>query len=262
MRNVGEWVRRMLAGRQCTVSRHKRRSASRQLIAADRHTDEFLAMLGHELRSPLASVTHAVRILRSQKGETPVPDRTQALIERQVHRMTQLVDDLLDVSRISRGRLYLQRERMDLRVLVRNAIETVEADINERHHKLTTSIPDVPVWLRADSRRLEQVFVNLLANASKYTDRGGEIGVSVRTCDGHAVVDFRDSGIGIAQDALPHIFDLFKQANEGDPHSGSGLGIGLTLVRDLVELHGGSVTANSAGPQKGSEFEVRLPLED
>lgn len=261
MRNVAEWIRRVLVGRQCTALRHKRRSAAEHLIAVDRHTDEFLAMLGHELRSPLASVTNAVRVLRSQNGETPAPERAQALIERQVHRMTQLVDDLLDVSRISRGRLHLQCERLDLRVLVSNAIETVESDINERHHKLTNSIPDVPVWLQADSRRLEQVFVNLLANASKYTDWGGEITVSVRTCAGQAVVHIRDSGIGIAPDALPHIFDLFKQANEGDPRSGSGLGIGLALVRDLVELHGGSVTANSAGPRMGSEFEVRLPLE-
>ena len=218
-------------------------------------------MISHELRSPLASVTNAVRILRSQNGDSPAPERAQALIERQVRRMTQLVDELLDVSRISRGRLYLQRERMDLRILVGNAIETVESDINLRRHELTTSIPPVPVWLQADSRRLEQVFVNLLSNAAKYTDAGGEIAVSVRVREGQAIVDVRDSGIGIAPEVLPHIFDLFRQVNEGHPRSSSGLGIGLALVRDLVELHDGSVSASSAGARKGSVFTVHLPLD-
>ena len=232
-----------------------------ELATANRRKDEFLAMLGHELRSPLAAIQNAVRLLSSQTGETPPRQRTQALIERQVRRMTQLVDDLLDVSRISHGRLHLQRERIDLRAVVSNAIETLEADINERHHRLTTALPDAPVWLQADPWRLEQVFVNLLANASRYTDAGGELAVRVDTRDGQAVVGIRDSGIGIAPDALPHIFDLFKQADEAAPHSKSGLGIGLALARNLVELHGGSVTAASAGIGQGSEFTVRLPRE-
>jgi len=229
-----------------------------ELTTANRRKDEFLAMLSHELRSPLAAIQNAVRLLSSQTGETPPRQRTQALIERQVRRMTQLVDDLLDVSRISHGRLHLQRERIDLRVVVSNAIETLELDINERH-QLTTALPDAPVWLQADPWRLERVFVNLLANASRYTDAGGELAVWVHTRDGQAVVGVRDSGIGIAPDALPHIFDLFKQADEAAPRSKSGLGIGLALVRNLVELHGGSVTAASAGIGQGSEFTVRLP---
>jgi signal transduction histidine kinase len=230
-----------------------------ELATANRRKDEFLAMLSHELRSPLAAIQNAVGLLSSQTGETPPRHRTQALIERQVRRMTQLVDDLLDVSRISHGRLHLQRERIDLRVVVSNAIETLESDIKERHHQLSTALPDAPVWLQADPWRLEQVFVNLLANASRYTDAGGELAVWVHTRDGQAVVGVRDSGIGIAPDALPHIFDLFRQADEAAPRSKSGLGIGLALVRNLVELHGGSVTAASAGIGQGSEFTVRLP---
>lgn len=230
-----------------------------ELTTANRRKDEFLAMLSHELRSPLAAIQNSVRLLSSQTGETPPRQRTQALIERQVRRMTQLVEDLLDVSRISHGCLHPQRERIDLRVVVSSAIETLELDINERHQQLTTALPDAPVWLQADPWRLEQVFVNLLANASRYTDAGGELAVWVHTRDGQAVVGIRDSGMGIAPDALPHIFDLFKQADEAAPRSKSGLGIGLALVRNLVELHGGSVTAASAGIGQGSEFTVRLP---
>jgi signal transduction histidine kinase len=235
------------------------RLRAKELVNANRRKDEFLAMLSHELRSPLAAIQNAVRLLSSQTGETPARQSTQALIGRQVRRMTQLVDDLLDVSRISHARLRLQRERIDLRVVVSNAIETLESDINERHHQLSTALPDAPVWLQADPGRLEQVFVNLLANASRYTEAGGELAVWVHTRDGQAVVGIRDSGIGIAPDALPHIFDLFKQADEATPRSKSGLGIGLALVRKLVELHAGSVTAASDGIGQGSEFTVCLP---
>jgi signal transduction histidine kinase len=232
-----------------------------ELAAANRRKDEFLATLSHELRSPLGSIRHAVHVL-GQRAEAPVQQRMRALIERQLGRMTHLVDELLDVSRISNGRLYLHRERIDLRVVVRNAIETLESDINERKHRLSTRLPDAPVWLRADPRRLEQVFVNLLANASRYTDAGGELTVWIHTKDGQAVVRVRDSGIGVAAEALPHIFDLFKQGNAADPHSRAGLGVGLAVVRNLVELHGGRVVAASAGVGRGSEFTVCLPTEN
>ena len=208
---------------------------------------------------PLASIQNAVHLLSAQTGETPARQGAQALIERQVRRMTRLVDDLLDVSRISHGRLRLRRERIDLRLVVGNAIETLQSDIKERNHKLAVALPDAPVWLQADPWRLEQVFVNLLANASKYTDAGGELAAWMHTRDGQVVVRIRDSGIGIAPDALPHIFDLFRQTDEAAARSRSGLGIGLALVRNLVEAHGGSVTAGSAGLGKGSEFTVRLP---
>jgi len=233
-----------------------------ELAIANRRKDEFLAILSHELRSPLASIQNAIRLLRGQAGEASAPQRTQTLLERQVRRMTQLVDDLLDVSRISHGRLHVKHERIDLRIVVSNAIEALESDIKERHHQLTTVLPDAPVWLQADPSRLEQVFVNLLANASKYTDEGGEVAVAVHARAGHAIVRIRDSGMGIAPDALPHIFDLFKQADEAAPRSKAGLGIGLAVVRNLVELHGGSVTAASAGIRQGSEFTVRLPTQD
>lgn len=230
-----------------------------ELASANRSKDEFLAMLSHELRSPLASIGYALALLREPAGEASARQRMQALIERQLGRVTQLVDELLDVSRITNGRLHLQRERVDLRVVVINAIETLESDLNERNQQLAIKLPDAPMWLQGDQCRLEQVFVNLLANASRYSDAGGSLAVCVHEGDGEAVVRIRDSGIGIAPNALPHIFDLFKQANEADPRSKVGLGVGLAVVRRLVELHDGSVTAVSAGCGQGSEFTVRLP---
>jgi two-component system, sensor histidine kinase len=231
-----------------------------ELAHANRCKDEFLALLSHELRSPLASIHYAVSLMGKQMGEAPEQQRMQALIERQLHRMTHLVDELLDVSRITSGRLHLQRERLDLRDIMRNAIETLESNINERHHRLTVDLAHTPVWVEGDSCRLEQVFVNLLANASRYTDAGGELAVSVHTHEGQVVVRVRDSGIGIAPEALPHIFDLFKQAHEGDPRSRDGLGVGLAVVRNLIELHGGTVAATSAGSGHGSEFTIRLTM--
>jgi signal transduction histidine kinase len=239
----------------------KARLRVEELAAVNRRKDEALAMISHELRSPLAAIQNAVRFLSGQVGEGLGGQRAQALIERQVRRMTLLVDDLLDVSRITHGRMHLRRERIDLRVVVSNAIETLQSDINQRNHRLKTAVPDGPVWLHADPLRLEQVFVNLLANASRYTEAGGDLTVWVHTRDDQAVIRIRDSGIGIAREALPHIFDLFRQADEAAPYSKSGLGMGLALVRNLVELHGGSATAASAGIGQGSEFTVRLPRE-
>ena len=232
-----------------------------ELIIANRRKDEFLAVLAHELRNPLAAIHHGIHLLSHQTQDTPVPLKIEAMIERQVRRMIQLVDELLDVSRITHGRLRLQRERMDLRDAVNNAIQTLESNIKQCNHRLTTALPDAPVWLHADPWRLEQVFVNLLANASKYTNTGGELAVSVHAREGQAVVRIRDSGVGIAPEVLPHLFDLFRQADEAAPRSRSGLGIGLALVRNLVESHGGSVTGASAGLGQGSEFTVCLPRE-
>ena len=233
-----------------------------ELVDADRRKDEFLAMLGHELRNPLGAIKNSVGLLQSEQEQTSAQRRAQALIDRQVRRMMRLVDDLLDVSRIRHGHLHLRRERMDLRAAVSNAVETVESEANERRQQMSMALPVEPVSLRADPERLEQVFVNLLANASRYTDAGGEIAVSVHLSDGHAVVRVRDTGIGIAQEALPHVFDLYRQADEANPRSRAGLGIGLALVRQLVQLHGGSVSAASAGLGQGSEFTVILPRED
>ena len=232
-----------------------------ELVIANRRKDEFLAMLGHELRNPLASIHNGLYLLSHQTEDTPAPHKIQAMIERQVRRMARLLDDLLDVSRITNGRLHLQRERIDLRDVVNNAIETLELEIKQHNHRLTTALPDAPVWLQADPGRLEQVFVNLLANASKYTDAGGELAVWMHLRDGQAIVRVRDSGIGIAPEALPHLFDLFRQVDEAAPRSQSGLGVGLALVRNIVESHGGSVTGASGGLGQGSEFTVRLPRE-
>ena len=233
-----------------------------EFVEADRRKDEFLAMLGHELRNPLGAIKSSVGLLQSDQEQTSGQRRAQALIDRQVRRMMRLVDDLLDVSRIRHGFLRLQRERMDLRTAVSNAVETLESETKERHQQLSMALPSEPVWVRADLERLEQIFVNLLANASRYTDAGGEIAVSVHLSDGDAVVRVRDTGIGIAQEALPHVFDLYRQADEANPRSRAGLGIGLALVRQLAQLHGGSVSAASAGLGKGSEFTVHLPRED
>jgi signal transduction histidine kinase len=239
---------------------HEAQSRVDELVSANRRKDEFLAILGHELRTPLAAIHHAIHLLNSQSVEPHSRERMQALIERQVHRMTQLVDDLLDLSRITHGRLSLQRERLDLRTVVSDAIETLEPQIRERQQWLTTSSPDAPVFVHADSRRLEQVFINLLGNASRYTDAGGELSMRMYTQNGQAGVAIRDTGIGIAPEVVPRIFDLFTQADATSRRSEAGLGVGLALVRSLVELHGGSVTAASAGLGRGSEFIVCLPM--
>jgi two-component system, sensor histidine kinase len=234
--------------------------AIEELLRADRRKDEFLAILSHELRSPLASIQNALGILRKPAGENPlVRDKMHELIDRQVRQITLLAAGLLDVSRITHGQLRLQRERIDLRAVLCNAIETLEADIEQRGHRLVASWPESSIWVLADHSRLEQVFVNLLGNAAKYTNDGGELALSMRVCDQIAVVRVRDSGVGISAQALPHIFDLFHQADPSAPRSRSGLGVGLGLVRTIVGLHGGSVTAESAGLDQGSEFVVHLP---
>jgi signal transduction histidine kinase len=225
-------------------------------------THEFLAIVSHELRTPLASIHSAASCLANPSSEISSRQKMHAVVERQVRRMTRLIDDLLDVSRIASGCLHLRRERVDLRTVVEHSIETLEGDFNARHQPLSCVLPVDPVWLQADPLRLEQVFINLLANASRYTDSGGAISISVHTGDSDALVRVQDAGIGIAADALPHIFDLFRQAHETDPRSRGGLGIGLAVVRNLVQLHQGSVTAISGGVGKGTEFTVRLPRED
>lgn len=235
------------------------RSQVEALTCANRRKDEFLAMLSHELSSPLAAIHHAVRFMGSEGAEAATQQRMQALIERQLTRMTVLIEELRDVSRIASGHLHLQRERIDLRDVVRCTIETLEWEIEEHGHRLSVELPDVPVWLQADRRRLEQVFVNLLANASRYTDAGGQLALQVQVKDREAIIRVRDSGIGIAPESLPHIFDLFKQGDAADPRSSAGLGVGLAVVRNLIELHRGSVVAASDGVGHGSEFTVRLP---
>jgi PAS domain S-box-containing protein len=245
----------------------ERRVLKRTLALADqdRRKDEFLAMLGHELRNPLAALSNAVELLRLQKNEEPLQQQGRAIIERQVGQLKHLVDDLLEVSRIATGSVRLRQESVALSGVVDRALETVGPLIAEHRHALTLALPPEPIMLHADAARLEQVLVNLLSNAAKYTEDGGRIWLSI-TQEGEsesesneAVLRIRDNGIGIAPDLLPHIFDLFTQAERSLDRSQGGLGIGLSLVQRLVELHGGSVTAQSILGQ-GSEFVVRLPL--
>lgn len=239
------------------------------LLLANRRKDEFLTMLAHDLCGPLAAVRHVVRLWGNQKGEDATSERMQALIERQLGRLTGIVDELQAVSKLDSDTLHLQRERLDLRDVVCRAIETLEWDMQERGHSLAKDLPDVPVWMQGDRGRLEQVFVNLLANAARYTDPGGRVSVSVQVESSVIVVRVQDSGVGIEPAQLPHIFDMdiFEQEAEQEPEqdsaatsrSSSGRSVGLAVVRNLIELHRGSVTAVSAGAGLGSEFTVRLP---
>jgi signal transduction histidine kinase len=233
-----------------------------QLSTANRRKDEFLAILSHELRSPLASIQSGLSVLRSQSGaEVTVQRGMHELIERQVRQIAQLASGLLDIGRITSGHLLVERQRIDLLAVLAKAIETLEPEVRRRGQALLPTWAASGIWLSADASRLEQVFVNLLANASKYSDAGGQVSLSVSTHEGHAIVRIKDSGIGIAAHALPHIFDLYVQADATSARSRSGLGIGLALVHKIVQLHGGTVTATSAGLGQGSEFIVRLPTE-
>jgi PAS domain S-box-containing protein len=224
---------------------------------ADRRKDDFLAMLAHELRNPLAPIRSGLDLLRLQgDGQNEVLE----LMQQQVEHLVRLVDDLLDVSRIMRGRVELRREPVQLAEIVHRAAEALRASIDEQGQQLTLEVPDEPVWLDADSVRLVQVLENLLNNASKYTDVGGQIWLEAQREGDEAVVSVRDNGIGIAADVLPDVFDLFTQASQALDRARGGLGIGLTLVRNLVEMHGGRVSAHSDGPGRGSRFTVRLPV--
>lgn len=224
-----------------------------------RRKDEFLAMLSHELRNPLAPIANAVQLLRLQKDESQLQQLARTIIERQVGQLTRLVDDLLEVSRITTGRIHLHQERVTLNGVVVNAVETVRPLIGHCRHALKTSLSPQPILLYGDAARLEQVVVNLLTNAAKYTEVGGHIWLSVQQEGDEAVLRVRDTGVGIAPELLPRIFDLFTQAERSLDRSEGGLGIGLCLVQRLVELHRGRVEAYSALGQ-GSEFVVRLPV--
>ncbi len=231
----------------------------RALQEADRQKDEFLAMLAHELRNPLAPVRTALQILDQPGANRRLVEQATRVICRQVQHMTRLVDDLLDVARITRGKIELQRERLDLVEIVSGAIELNRAVIKDRNHTLTISHPASDVIVSGDPVRLTQVVSNLLQNAAKYTPEGGRIGVTIELTSKHAVLRVKDSGVGIAASMLPRVFDMFAQADASLDRSQGGLGLGLTLVRKLVELHGGGIEAVSGGVNQGSEFVVRLP---
>lgn len=233
--------------------------AEEALKEADRRKDEFLATLAHELRNPLAPISNAVQLMSRPDGRRQA-DRVVEMVGRQVKQMARLVDDLLEVSRITRGKIELKLERVPFAEIVHGAVETSQPMIDRAGHQLAVALPEQPLVLEADRVRLTQVFANLLNNAAKYTDTGGRIWLDARREDGQVVATVRDTGIGIPADALPCVFDMFAQAHRSAGKGQGGLGIGLTMVRSLVEMHHGTVEARSAGPGQGSEFIVRLPL--
>ncbi|MDQ7988050.1 MAG: ATP-binding protein [Candidatus Dactylopiibacterium sp.] len=242
-----------------TWSAVDRARAEGALRAADARKDEFLATLAHELRNPLAPIRGALLLLRS--GRAPVEARAlQAIIERQVDHMVRLVDDLLDVSRISRGAIELRREPLDLRAVLRTAVETSTPAIDDGRHVLTLDLPGEPLGVEGDAVRLAQVFANLLNNAAKYSDQGGRIVLSAWRDRQEVVVSVRDNGVGIAADHLERVFELFGQAERFAARTQGGLGIGLNLAQRLVAMHGGSIQARSEGAGQGSEFLIRLPF--
>jgi signal transduction histidine kinase/ActR/RegA family two-component response regulator len=248
--------------RQYQIRAHLRREAADKLALqdADRRKDEFLATLAHELRNPLAPVRNSLHILRLAGGEDPTVARVRAVMERQVDHLVRLVDDLMEVSRITRGKIELRRERTDLARVLRTAIETSQPLLDGAGHVLAVELPPGPLPLDADPVRLAQVFSNLFNNAAKYAEHPGRIRVRATREGGQVAVSVCDEGIGIEPEMLAHVFEMFTQVDGTHRRSQGGLGIGLTLVRSLVQLHGGSVTAHSDGIGKGSEFVVRLPL--
>jgi PAS domain S-box-containing protein len=230
------------------------------LRQSDRRKDEFLAMLAHELRNPLAPILNALHIMRLGRNNAASVDDSRAIIERQVRHMVRLIDDLLDLSRITRGKIQLRKQPVELAQVIQSAVESSRPAIDAAGHKLSVSLPDHPVVIEADPTRLSQVLLNLMNNAAKYTEGGGHIWISAKVQGDQLAISVRDSGIGIPSEMLPNIFEMFAQVDRSLERSQGGLGIGLSLVRGLVRLHGGTVTARSEGPGKGSEFVVRLPL--
>ncbi len=237
----------------------ERKQMEQVLTEANRRKDEFLAMLAHELRNPLAPIRNAAQVLKLVGPLEPKQEWAREVIERQTQHLMRIVDDLLDVSRITRGRIVLRREPLELSAVINRAIETSRPLVEARRQQLSVSLPPQPVRLEGDLARLVQVVANLLNNAAKYTDEGGQIRLEAVREGDEAVIRVHDNGMGLPAELLPHVFDLFTQADGSLDRSQGGLGIGLTLVRHLVEMHDGKVEAKSDGPGRGSEFVVRLP---
>ena len=248
--------RRQYARREDFAALERQAQALRE---NDRHKDEFLAMLAHELRNPLAAVNNAVTVL---KLSTEEESRKWAsdVVERQVKQLVRLIDDLLDVSRITTGKIRLKKDFVDANSIIKQAIESARPLIDERRHHLSVSIEDGQLPLHVDATRVEQIILNLLTNAAKYTRSGGKIWITANRKDTWVSISVRDNGTGITPHKLPEMFKLFAQGDRTLARSEGGLGIGLTIVKKLTEMHGGSVTARSEGPDKGSEFVVSLPL--
>jgi signal transduction histidine kinase len=236
------------------------RIAEENLRHADRRKDEFLAMLAHELRNPLAPIRNAGEMLARMLPENSQAQTIAAIIKRQSTHLSRMVDDLLDVARITQGRIELQQEPVNLSSVISQTLESVEPLMRDHRHKIFVAGGYGPVYVKGDHARLVQCLANILTNAGKYTDPGGEIRLEMRVDGGEAVITITDNGVGIPAELLPRIFDLFVQSNRSLDRSQGGLGIGLSVVRRLVEMHGGRVSATSAGPGKGARFELVVPV--
>ena len=242
------------------VRQRERDEAEARLVAVDKRKDEFLAMLAHELRNPLAPISAGAQILLHTQDNNPLVTRTATVIARQVSHMTGLVNDLLDVSRVTTGLVQLETTVVDFRSIVKDAVDQIDPLINQKHQQLTVDLPDAVCLVAGDSKRLVQITANLLQNAAKYTNDGGLIKLVLSRSEQQLCFEISDTGIGMAAELVPHVFDLFTQAERTSDRTQGGLGIGLALVKSLVQLHNGTVTAESAGVGLGSTFTVRLPL--
>ena len=236
-----------------------RRLAETRLREADRRKDDFLAMLAHELRNPLAPISMAAKILNLCASDSVRVKQSSEIISRQIRHMTRLLDDLLDVSRVTRGVVTLATAKIDLNTIIADAVEQNRPLIDNLHHTLTIELPTVPVWIVGDRTRLVQVITNLLNNAARYTPPGGQIWLRLGLTEQQIELTVSDSGVGISAALLPHVFDLFTQGERSSDRAQGGLGLGLALVKSLVEHHGGSVAVESPGTLRGSQFYVRLP---
>jgi signal transduction histidine kinase len=234
--------------------------AAEELRLAHRRKDEFLAILAHELRNPLSPIVHAIEIVKLRSPDDPMLRQAGEMIDRQVQQINRLIGDLLDMTRISRSKLELRKSWIKLTDAVDQAVQTCRTLLDARQHQLSVDLPPEPVSLEADPARLVQVLCNLLTNAAKYTEPGGQIRLIARRDGDWLTLRVEDTGIGIAPDMLPQIFKMYWQVDENAEAAGGGLGIGLALVRSLVELHGGEVTASSSGVGHGSQFTIRLPI--
>ncbi len=235
------------------------RRQAEELADANRRKDEFLAMLSHELRNPLAPVLNSVQVLRQAPHDAILVEFAGSVVERQVLHLARLIDDLLDVTRLTHGKVRLRKERIDLLPLVQKAVESIQPLMRERGHEFGIRVPGHSIWIEADPVRLDQVLVNLLKNAAEFTEPAGWVELAVEEDGRDVVIRVRDDGMGIAPELLPRVFDLFAQADTSLDRSGGGLGIGLTMVKSLVTLHGGTIDVHSEGKGRGSEFVVRMP---
>jgi len=262
--DIHEWKQSVDLGASVALERERTEREIREqaaaLAEADRNKDQFLAKLAHELRNPLGAARAAIQVLQARVGSDPAAARPLAILERQMAHLVHLIDDLRDVSQIARGELRLHREPVDVRAILADAVETIRPALTSRQQLISVALPSDAVAIDGDSARLTQIFLNVLNNAARYTGDGGSIDITMDILPDDVVVRVRDNGIGIAPEMLQAIFELYTRTSNAEQYSESGIGIGLHMVKTLVGLHGGSVTATSPGVGRGSMFEIRLPL--